>query len=90
MTREGRPYGRRDSDQSEYCPRCRVAVEHGHMGSHMYHSHGEDRRKSREQQTPPPPEKKERRQTQTAPKDDGGGEGKTKSKESIWFRGRPS
>jgi hypothetical protein len=72
-----------EPEKREYCPRCRVGVEPGHMGDHMYHAHQEDRRKPAENQTPPPPEKREKRQQQTQPKDDGNTQ--TKKRKSRWF-----
>jgi hypothetical protein len=51
------------------------------MDSHMYHAHGQDRRKPAEEQTPPPPEKRERRTPKPAPKE---GEQETR-KGSRWF-----
>lgn len=39
--------GRRHSDRAqEFCPRCRTAVEPGHMGTHMFHAHEIERRET--------------------------------------------
>lgn len=71
-----------EPEKREYCPKCRVGVEPGHMGDHAYHAHQEDRRKAPENTTPPPPEKRQKQQT-TQPKDDG--ETQTKKRGNRWF-----
>lgn len=78
--------GRRKGDKGQYCPKCHNNIEAGHMDSHMYYAHGEDRRAAPETQTPPAPERRERRAPAKAtPKSDDGGE-QQKPKKSVWFR----
>lgn len=57
--------GRRAGDRAqEFCPRCRTAVEPGHMGTHMFHAHEVERR----QQTT---SKRTPAKRRPAPKDNG-------------------
>jgi hypothetical protein len=81
--RDGKPYGRRSSDQAQFCPKCHNSIEPGHMESHMFHAHGEDRRQTEENKTPPPPERKPKQQQKTQPVTDGEPQ---KKKGNPWFR----